>query len=87
MKTESVPFCQEHHIAKEWSQTTFEYSEGGVSVRVPGVFAWVCPVDGDASFTPETFDELLITVRELLEPARRARARQSALTEFIVSIG
>lgn len=87
MKTDFVPICHEHQIAKEWRPTTFEYTEEGVSVRVSGVFAWVCPVDGEASFTPETFDELLITVRELLEPAKRARARQSAMTEFVVSVG
>jgi hypothetical protein len=56
-------------------------------VQVPGVYAWVCPVDGEASFTPETFDELLISVRELLEPAKRAKARRSVLTEFFVSVG
>ncbi|MGH9934608.1 MAG: hypothetical protein ACREAM_00080 [Blastocatellia bacterium] len=44
-------------------------------------------VDGDASFPPETFDELLTTVRELLEAARRAKSRQSTMTEFVVSVG
>lgn len=40
-------------------------------VRVPNVYAWVCPEDGEASFTPETTDEILTTVRELLGPAKR----------------
>lgn len=86
MNTEFVPTCHEHRTAREWRPTTFEYSEEGVSVRVSGVFAWVCPVDGEASFTPEAFDELLITVRELLESAQRAKARRSAMTEFVVSV-
>jgi len=87
MKTEFTPTCHEHQITKAWRPTTFEYTEEGVSVRVSDVFAWVCPVDGEASFTPETFDELLVTVRELLEPAKRARAHKSSMTEFVVSVG
>lgn len=87
MKTDFVPICPEHQTEKEWRPTNFEYTEEGVSVRVSGIFAWVCPVNGEASFTPEAFDELLITVRELLESAKRARARQSTMTEFVVSVG
>jgi len=86
MKTDFVPFCSEHQVEKEWRPTTFEYSEEGITVRVPDVFAWVCPADGEASFTPETFDELLAAVRELLEAAKKTKARQSVLTEFVVSV-
>ena len=86
METKPVPICNQHKKAKEWRQVTFEYSEDGIAVRVPGIYAWVCPVDEEASFTPETFDELLTTVRELLEPAKRAQARRSMLTEYIVSV-
>ena len=75
METKPVPLCNQHKKAKEWRQVTFEYNEGGISVRVPGIYAWVCPVDEEASFTPETFDELLTTVRPLLVPAKEARAR------------
>ena len=64
----------------------FEYGEGGITIRVPNVYAWVCPRDGEASFTPETVDELIATVRELLESARRARERRSMFTESIVSV-
>src|SRR5262245_36408923 len=87
MKTDFVPICSEHQIAREWRPTTFEYAEEGVSVCVSGILAWVCPVDGDASFPPEPLDELPTTVRELLETARRAKARQSTMTEFVVSVG
>ncbi len=87
MSADLVPICSEHQTVKDWRPNIFEYTEEGVSVRVSGIFAWVCPVDGEASFTPETFDELLTTVRELLETARRAKSRQSALTEFVVSVG
>ena len=66
---------------------TFEYTDDEVSVRVPNVYAWVCPVDGEASFTPETVDELIETVRELIETAKRARRRRSILTEYVVSVG
>lgn len=74
-------------MLKGWRPTTFERKEGGVSVRIPNVYAWICPADGEASFTAETVDELIITVRESLEPARRARERSSVVTEYIVSVG
>lgn len=44
-------------------------------------------LDGEASFTPDTVDELLATVRDLIESAKRARSRRSVLTEYIVSVG
>ena len=87
MKNDSVPICQEHKATMEWRPATFEYGEDGVSVRVTGPMAWVCPVDGEALYAPEAFDELLATVRELLEPAKRAKARRSAMREFVVSVG
>lgn len=55
-------------------------------VRVPNIYAWVCPVDGEAAFTPETADELFKSVRELLATAKEARARQSLLKEYSVSV-
>lgn len=87
MITRHAPVCGEHHTLKEWQPTTFEYQEEGISVRVPNVYAWVCPADGEVSFTPETVDDIIITVRELLGPAKRARERRSVLTEYIVSVG
>jgi len=64
----------------------FEYDEDGVSIQVPNVYAWVCPQDGEASFTPQTTDELIATVRELIAPAKRARERRSMPTEYIVRV-
>ncbi|MCP4356846.1 MAG: hypothetical protein GY796_02365 [Chloroflexi bacterium] len=58
-----------------------------IKVLLPGVYAWVCPKDGEASFLPETVDELIVTVRELYETAKRARERRSVLTEYVVSVG
>ena len=87
MTNEPVPICGEHQVLKQWDLTTFEYGEDGVSIRVPNIYAWVCPSDGEASFTPETVDELIATVRELITPAKRARERRSMPTEYIVSIG
>ena len=87
MSIKPTPMCGEHHIAKEWRLTTFEYHEEDISIRVPNIYAWVCPADGEASFLPETVDELLVTMRELLATAKRARERRSELTEYIVSVG
>lgn len=87
MKDKPTPTCGEHHVEKEWRPTTFEYSEEDVTVRVPNIYAWVCPASGEASFTPDTVDELITTVRELIELAKRARERRPVLTEYIVSVG
>jgi hypothetical protein len=86
MTDQPVPTCREHQVSKEWKPTTFEYGEDGVSIRVPNVYAWVCPSDGEASFTPETVDELIATVRELITPAKRARERHSMPAEYIVRV-
>lgn len=86
MTNEAAPICREHRKPKEWLPTTFEYCEDDISIRIPGIYAWVCTDDGEASFTPETVDELLLTVRDLLESAKRAKGRRSALTEYIISV-
>ena len=86
MTTESIPLCGQHRIQKEWRKIAFEYAEEGVSVRVPNVDAWVCPADGEASFVPETIDELITTVRELVEAGKRSKKRRSAFTEYMVAV-
>ena len=86
MNKKTAPICGLHKKSKKWKQTTFEYSDDGITVRVPHVYAWVCPEDGEAAFTPETANELLMTVRELLESAKRARKRRSVLTEYVISV-
>ena len=86
MAAKPIPICGQHHVQKAWRPTAFEYAEEGISVRVPNVYAWVCPEDGEASFTPETIDELITTVRELIETAKRARKRRSAFTEYMVAV-
>jgi YgiT-type zinc finger domain-containing protein len=87
MSDKPAPICGEHQVEKEWRQTTFEYQDDGISVRVPNVYAWVCPENGEASFTPETVDELIATVRELIQVAKRAQQRRPVLTDYIVSVG
>ena len=82
-----IPVCREHQVQKEWRPTTFEYEEDGIRVRVPNVLAWVCPRDGEASFTPETADELIATVKDLAAIAKKAKQRRSAPTEYIVAVG
>ncbi|MBI5649897.1 MAG: hypothetical protein HZC40_05530 [Chloroflexi bacterium] len=82
-----IPLCGEHHIPKEWRLTAFEYMEDGIAIRVPNIFAWVCPSDGEASFTPDTTDEIIGTVRDLVQIAKRARQRRSVLTEYVVAVG
>ena len=86
MNTKPAPICGQHKQSKEWRQITFEYSEDGITVRVPNIYAWVCPIDNEPAFTPEIADELYKTVRELMATAKESRARQSLLKEYSVSI-
>ncbi|RLC14125.1 MAG: hypothetical protein DRI57_14985 [Deltaproteobacteria bacterium] len=86
MMAKSAPLCARHKVLKEWRPTTFEYSDEGVTIRIPNIYGWICPESGEASFTPETTDEIIETVHELAEIARRARSRRSGLTEYLVSV-
>lgn len=88
MAERPVPTCgDENQTPKEWKPVTFEYSEDEISVSVPNVYAWVNPLDGEISFTPDTVDELIATVRELIETAKRAQKRRHVFTEYVVSVG
>ena len=87
MPTKPIPICGKHKVLKEWRTTTFEYTDEGITIRVPDVYAWVCPESGEASFSPETVDELTFTVRDLLEAAKRARERRFMPTEYNILVG
>ena len=84
MMTEKIPRCSEHGVSMKWGITTFEYEDDGIAIRIPNVPAWVCPLDGEASFTPAVTDELISTVRELMVSAKRARQQQPQLREYLV---
>ena len=87
MRPKPTPICTQHDTEKVWQQTVFEYNEDGISVQVQNVWAWVCPEDGEVSFTPETVDALIDTVRELVDTAKRAKKRSPALTDYAVAVG
>jgi hypothetical protein len=61
MSNQAVPICGEHNIPKEWEPTTFVFHDDGVSIQVPNIYAWVCPQDNEASFTPDTTAQLIAT--------------------------
>lgn len=86
MTPKPPPICGQHNLKKEWRQTVFTYNEDGISIQIPNVYAWVCPEDGEASFTPETADELIVALREFVDAAKRAKERRSVLTEYVVAV-
>ena len=86
MTPKPSPICGQHNRKKEWRQTVFTYNEDGISIQIPNVYAWVCPEDGEASFTPETADELIVALREFVDAAKRAKQRRSVLTEYVVAV-
>ena len=86
MAEKTPPICGQHNINKEWRLTEFTYNEDGISIRIPNVYAWVCPEDGEVSFTPETADELIVALREFVDAAKRAKKRRSVLTEYVVAV-
>ena len=81
-----IPICKQHMKEKEWKPTVFEYTEDDISVRIENVWAWVCPEGGEPSFTPETVDALIDTVKELIETAKRAKKRSPALTDYAIAV-
>ena len=85
MKTGKIPKNKSGQ-PKEWGNTTFEYEENGIKIQIPNISAWICPETGEASFTPETVDELILTVRDLVETAKRAKERRSISTEYIITV-
>ena len=87
MPTKPIPICGKHDVLKEWRTTTFEYTDDGITIRVPNIYAWVCPKSGEASFPPETVDELISTVRDLLEAAKHARERRFMPAEYNILVG
>jgi YgiT-type zinc finger domain-containing protein len=87
MPERATPTCGKRRVPREWRATTFEYHEDGITIRVPNVYAWICPEDGEIAFTPDTAEELMTTIRELVATAKRARERQSSLTEYLVVVG
>lgn len=68
-----APYYREHNTAMEWGITTFEYREDGIQITVPDIPAWICPKGGEASFTPETTDHLIATLRTLAAAAKQVR--------------
>ena len=88
MTDKPIPTCGDaKQTPKQWQPVIFKYTEDDISVQVPNVYAWVNPLDGEVSFTPDTVDELIATVRELIETARRAQQRRNIFTDYIISVG
>ena len=80
------PLCAECGSQMAWGVTTFHYEDDGIVISVPEVEAWVCPKCGEESFTPETTDKLIETLRELLAAAQNIRRRQPAWHEYLVKV-
>jgi YgiT-type zinc finger domain-containing protein len=86
MSEQRIPTCGKNRTPMEWKQTTFEYNEDGISVRVPGVYGWVCPETGEVAFTPETAKELVAVVRQFIASAKQAKQMRTLPSEYIVSV-
>ena len=81
-----TPMCSECSTKMQWGKTVFEYSDDGIQISIPDVPAWMCPTCGEVSFTPETTDQLIETLRELVAMAKKARRRQPLLREYLVKV-
>jgi len=62
-----------------WGETDFTYTEDDVTVTVRHIPAWVCPYSDDAAFLPGVTDELIGTIRELIEVAKRSKIQRPSL--------
>lgn len=82
------PLCEEHNVAMVWGKTDFSYAEGGIEVTVRHIPAWVCPHADDSAFPPGVTDELIGTIRKLVEVAKQAQAKQPVRweQEYVVRV-
>ena len=83
-----APFCSFHRTPMQWGETDFTYAEDGVEVVVRHIPAWVCSHQDDSSLPPGTMDELIKTIRELIQVAKKAKAVQVAIPqqEYLVRV-
>lgn len=75
------PFCSEHRTPMTWGETEFTHTEDGVEVVVRHVPAWVCEHGDDAALAPGIMDELVTTVRQLVQLAKQAKAEHPSLPQ------
>ena len=75
------PLCEEHNLPMQWGETDFTYREADIEVTVRHIPAWVCPHADDSAFAPGVTDELIGTIRKLMDVARQAKAAQAGLWE------
>jgi len=75
------PLCAEHNLPMQWGETDFTYTDGGIEVIVRHIPAWVCPHADDAAFAPGMTDDLIATVRKLVDVAKQAKQAQAGLWE------
>lgn len=82
------PLCEEHNLPMVWGETDFAYQENGIEVTVRHVPAWVCPHTDDSAFPPGVTDELIGTIRKLVDVAKQAQASQRSAweQEYLVRI-
>jgi hypothetical protein len=69
-----------------WGKTDFVYRDDGVEITIPNVPAWLCQQDHEPLFTPDTTDQLIDTLKELVATARRARKRRPVFHQYLVRV-
>jgi hypothetical protein len=66
--------------------TDFLYRDDGIEISVPDVPAWLCNRGHEPLFAPDTTDQLIDTLKELVATAKRARKRQPAFHQYLVRV-
>lgn len=69
-----------------WGQTDFVYRDDGIEITIPNVPAWLCKSNHEPLFTPDTTDQLIDTLKELVATAQRARKREPMLHQYVVRV-
>ncbi len=83
------PTCSDHNELMQWGETEFTYREDGVEVVVRHIPAWICPCDSDDSvIEPGMLDELIATIRQLVDAAKQARSDAPSIPrpEYMVKL-
>lgn len=86
MSRKPLPCCSECKVTMRSGKANYVYRDDGIAITIPDVPAYLCGRGHEPLFTPESTDQLIETLKELVATARRARKRRPRFREYRVQV-